>query len=119
MVFVGKAKDKIKEIYGIVSAAQSAAIEKIKPGVKISEIDIAGRGYITRKGYGKFFGHSIGHGIGMDVHEEPSISKRNDGILKTGMVFTVEPAIYLPKIGGVRIEDMVLVTDKGCEILTR
>ena len=119
MVFVGKTKDKIKEIYGIVSAAQSAAIEKIKPGVKISEIDIAGRGYITRKGYGKFFGHSIGHGIGMDVHEEPSISKRNDGILKTGMVFTVEPAIYLPKIGGVRIEDMVLVTDKGCEILTR
>ena len=119
MVFIGKVKDKIKEIYGIVRAAQSAAIEKIKPGVKISEIDLAGRGYIARKGYSKFFGHSLGHGIGMDVHEEPSISKKNDNILKSGMVFTIEPAIYLPKLGGVRIEDMVLVTDKGCEVLTR
>ena len=119
MVFIGKVKKKIKEIYGIVRAAQSEAIEKIKPGVKISEIDLAGRGYIARKGYGKFFGHSLGHGIGMDVHEEPSISKRNDNILKSGMVFTVEPAIYLPKLGGVRIEDMVLVTDRGCEVLTR
>ncbi len=119
MIFVGRVMDKIKEIYGIVRAAQSTAIERIRPGVKISEIDLAGRGYITRKGYGKFFGHSLGHGIGMDVHEEPSISKRNDNILKSGMVFTVEPAIYLPKLGGVRIEDMVLVTDKGCEILTR
>jgi len=119
MIFIGKVKDKIKEIYGIVRAAQSAAIQKIKPGVKISEIDLAGRGYITRKGYGKFFGHSLGHGIGMDVHEEPSISKRNDNILKSGMVFTVEPAIYLPKLGGVRVEDMVMVTDYGCEVLTR
>jgi Xaa-Pro aminopeptidase len=119
MLFIGRVKDKIKEIYGIVRAAQSAAIEKIKPGVKISEIDLASRGYITRKGYGKFFGHSLGHGIGMDVHEEPGISKRNDNTLKSGMVFTIEPAIYLPKFGGVRIEDMVLVTDKGCEVLTR
>ncbi len=119
MVFIGKVKDKIKEIYRIVRAAQDAAIEKIRPGVKISQIDLAGRGYIARKGYGKFFGHSLGHGIGMDVHEEPSISKRNDSTLKSGMVFTVEPAIYLPKFGGVRIEDMVLVTDKGCEVLTR
>lgn len=118
MVFIGKVKDKIKEIYGIVRAAQSAAIEKIRPGAKISDIDFAGRGYIERKGYGKFFGHSLGHGIGMDVHEEPSISKKNDNILKSGMVFTVEPAIYLPKLGGVRIEDMALVTDKGCEVLT-
>jgi len=119
MILVGEIKDKIKEIYGIVGSAQGKAIEKIKPGIKISEIDSAGRDYITKKGYGKFFGHSIGHGIGMDVHEEPSISKRCNGILRPGMVFTVEPAIYLPKIGGVRIEDMVLVTDKGCEILTR
>jgi Xaa-Pro aminopeptidase len=117
--FIGKVKEKIKEIYGIVRAAQNAAIEKIKPGVKISEIDNAGRGYIAQKGYGKFFSHSLGHGVGMDVHEEPGISKRNDNILKSGMIFTVEPAIYLPKFGGVRIEDMVLVTDKGCEVLTR
>jgi Xaa-Pro aminopeptidase len=119
MVLVGKVKNKIKVIYDIVGSAQNKAIEKIRPGVKISEVDSAGRDYITKKGYSKFFGHSIGHGIGMDVHEEPSISKRNNGILKSGMVFTVEPAIYLPKIGGVRIEDMVLVADKGCEVLTR
>jgi Xaa-Pro aminopeptidase len=119
MFLIGSVKNKIKEIYGIVSAAQSAAIEKIKPGVKISDIDLAGRGYIERKGYGKFFGHSLGHGVGMDVHEDPGISRRNSGILKSGMVFTVEPAIYLPGFGGVRIEDMVLVTDRGCEILTR
>lgn len=118
MVFIGKVKDKIKEIYGIVRAAQGAAIGKIRPGVKISDIDLAGRSYIARKGYGKFFGHSLGHGIGMDVHEEPGISRRNNNILKSGMVFTVEPAIYLPKLGGVRIEDMVLVTDRGCEVLT-
>ncbi|MDD5173379.1 MAG: Xaa-Pro peptidase family protein [Candidatus Omnitrophica bacterium] len=117
--FIGKVKDKIKEIYNIVRSAQAAAIEKIRPGIKISEIDFAGRGYIERKGYGRFFGHSLGHGIGMDVHEEPSISKRNNNLLRSGMIFTIEPAIYLPKFGGVRIEDMVLVTDKGCEILTR
>ncbi|MDP2929422.1 MAG: Xaa-Pro peptidase family protein [Candidatus Omnitrophota bacterium] len=119
MIFVGKVKNKIKEIYGIVGSAQSKAIEKIRPGRRISEIDSAGRDYIVKKGYGKFFGHSMGHGVGMDVHEEPSISKRNNGVLKPGMVFTIEPAIYLPKISGVRIEDMVLVTDKGCEVITK
>ena len=119
MIFVGNVKNKIKEIYDIVRSAQSKAIEKIRPGRKISEVDSAGRDHITKKGYGKFFGHSIGHGVGIDVHEEPSISKRSNGILRPGMVFTIEPAIYLPKIGGVRIEDMVLVTDKGCEVLTR
>jgi len=119
IVLLGRVKDKIKEMYQIVSTAQKKAIDKIAPGRKISEIDSAGRSYIAEKGYGKFFGHSLGHGIGLDVHEEPSVSERNSGRLKQGMVFTVEPAIYLPKFGGVRIEDMVLVTDRGCEILTR
>lgn len=119
MVLLGRVRDEIKKIYAIVSAAQKRAIDKIRPGRRISEIDNAGRNYISEKGYGKFFGHSLGHGIGLDVHEEPSISGRNNDILKPGMVFTVEPAIYLPKFGGVRIEDMVLVTDKGCDILTR
>lgn len=118
MVLIGKVKDKIKEIYGIVSSAQKRAIDMIAPGVDISRIDSAGRDFIESKGYGKFFGHSMGHGVGMDVHEEPSISKNNKGVLSAGMIFTVEPAIYLPGIGGVRIEDMVLVTDKGCKILT-
>jgi Xaa-Pro aminopeptidase len=119
MVLIGKVKDKIKEIYSIVKIAQEKAFKKIRPGEKISEVDRAGRQYITDKGYGKFFGHSMGHGIGLDVHEEPSISGRNSDILKPGMVFTVEPAIYIPGLGGVRIEDMVLVMEKGFKILTR
>jgi Xaa-Pro aminopeptidase len=119
MVLLGKVNAKIKEIYHIVSVAQKKAIDKIKPGARISDIDTAGRQYINDKGYGKFFRHSIGHGVGLEVHEEPSISRRNTGMLKPGMVFTVEPAIYIPRLGGVRIEDMVLVTDRGCEILTR
>lgn len=119
MFLIGRIKDKIKEIYGIVSAAQKKAIDAVRPGRKIAQVDSAGRDYIDKKGYGKFFGHSMGHGVGMDVHEEPSVSRRSTGILMPGMVFTVEPAIYIPGLGGVRIEDMVLVTDKGCEILTR
>ena len=119
MVLVGKVKDKIKEIYSIVKTAQEKALEMIRPGRKISEVDRAGRQYIADKGYGKFFGHSMGHGIGLDVHEEPSVSRRSGDNLLPGMVFTVEPAIYIPGLGGVRIEDMVLVTDKGYEILTR
>ena len=119
MALVGKVKDKIKEIYSIVKTAQEKAFEKIRPGKPISEVDNAGRQYITDKGYGKFFGHSIGHGVGLEVHEEPSISRRSKEILRPGMVFTVEPAIYMPGLCGVRIEDMVLVTEKGYEILTR
>lgn len=119
MVVVGKVPGRFKKIYMIVKKAQELAIEKIRPGVKASEVDSAARDYITNKGFGKNFGHSLGHGVGMDVHEKPSISGVNDTILKKGMVFTIEPAIYLPGFGGVRIEDMVLVTDNGCEILTR
>ncbi len=119
MVLIGKVKDKIKEVYAIVREAQDKALEMIRPGRIISEIDSAGRSYIEKKGFGKFFGHSLGHGIGMDVHEEPSISRRNNEVLKPGMVFTIEPAIYIPKFGGIRIEDMVLVTDNGYRVLTR
>lgn len=119
MVLMGRIADKIREIYTIVRAAQERSFEAIRPGIKISEVDRAGRSYIEKKGYGRFFGHSLGHGVGLDIHEEPSISGRNTGVLKPGMVFTVEPAIYIPKFGGVRIEDMVLVTRNGCEILTQ
>src|SRR3989338_1320723 len=119
MVLIGKIKDDIKEIYNIVRTAQKKALASVRPGTRISDIDIAGRSYIDKKGYGKFFGHSIGHGVGMDVHEEPSVSRRNNDILKPGMVFTIEPAIYIPKSGWVRIEDIILVTEKGCEVLTK
>ena len=119
MVFLGKIKEKVARIYNIVRTAQEKSIEKIAPGVKISDIDLAGRSYISGKGFGKYFGHSLGHGVGMEVHEQPTVSKSSEGVLAPGMVFTVEPAIYIPKLGGVRIEDMVLVTETGCEVLTR
>lgn len=119
MFLLGKASNAFKKIYGIVRGAQELALEKIMPGARICDIDLAARDYIDCKGYGKRFAHSLGHGVGMDVHEEPNISRSNETRLKPGMVFTVEPAIYIPNFGGVRIEDMVLVTDRGCEILTR
>ncbi len=116
--FSGKIDATANKVYKIVFEAQRRALSKIKPGIKISSVDEAARGYIEKKGFGKFFGHGVGHGIGMEVHEKPHVYKRNDKVLVPGMVFTVEPAIYLPRWGGVRIEDMVLVTEKGCEVLT-
>ena len=116
--FLGKINVKQKKIYDIVKEAQRRSIKAIKPGAKISEIDGIARGFINDKGFGGRFGHSLGHGIGLEVHEGPSISSRNHAEIKPGMVFTVEPAVYLPDWGGIRIEDMVLVTKKGCEVLT-
>ena len=118
MVIVGKAGQRFKKICSIVKSAQELAISAVKPGVRIAEIDMAARRYIHKKGFGKYFGPALGHGVGMEVHKKPAVSGVSEGILKPGMVFTVEPAIYIPKFGGVRIEDMVLVTDKGSEILT-
>lgn len=119
VAMLGRVKEAIKKIYRIVHDAQERAIEMIRPGIRISEIDLAARRHIQGRGFGKYFSHSTGHGVGLEVHEKPSISRINQEALKPGMVFTVEPAIYIPKIGGVRIEDMALVTDRGCEILTR
>lgn len=119
MVVSGKIKDKFKKIYNVVRTAQGLAIEKIRAGIMIRDIDMAARGHIRSRGFGKYFGHSLGHGVGMEVHEDPTVSALSEGFLRSGMVITVEPAIYIPGFGGVRIEDMVLVTDKGCEILTR
>ncbi|MDD4979946.1 MAG: aminopeptidase P family protein [Candidatus Omnitrophica bacterium] len=116
--FLGKITPTVRKVYDIVRRAQDKAIEKIKPAVPISGIDTAARQYITRKGYGGFFGHALGHGIGLEVHEKPSISSKEKGILNPGMVFTVEPAIYLPHRFGIRLEDIVLVTKKGCEVLS-
>jgi len=119
MVFLGRVNDKFKKIYNIVRKARELALGMIRPGMRAAEVDIAARGYIEKEGFGAFFGHSLGHGVGMDVHEEPAISKNSEAVLRTGMVFTVEPAIYIPKFGGVRVEDMVLVTEKGYEVLSR
>ncbi len=115
---MGKAKPEQKKVYKIVKDAHDKAIEAIKPGKKCSEIDAVARDYIERAGYGNYFGHALGHGVGLDVHEEPRISQFCNGVITEGMVFTVEPGIYIPNWGGVRIEDMILVNSTGCDTLT-
>ena len=116
--FLGKINPVIKKVYDTVKEASRRSIRAIRPGVEISKIDEIARGFIRKKGFGAYFGHALGHGLGLEVHESPSISGRNHTVLKPGMVFTIEPAVYLPARGGVRIEDMVLVTKKGYEVLT-
>ncbi|MBI5180172.1 MAG: aminopeptidase P family protein [Nitrospirae bacterium] len=107
-----------REIYQTLLDAQAEAINLIKPDAKARDIDAAARRVIANAGYGRYFGHGTGHGVGLMVHELPSISPKSEDILREGMIFTVEPGIYIPGWGGVRIEDMVLVTKTGCRILT-
>ncbi len=118
MIFMGDPPRKIREIYQIVLAAQEAAIDSIRPGVPGRKIDKIARNIITRAGYGQRFGHSLGHGIGRDIHETVSLSRQSEVILQAGMVVTVEPGIYIPGTGGVRIEDDILVTDRGGRVLS-
>lgn len=117
-VSIGEPSAKLKEIYEITLAAQELALQKIKPGMSGVEADAVARDYIASKGYGEAFGHSTGHGIGLEVHEGPVLSFRSDAILQPNMAVTVEPGIYLPGIGGVRIEDDILITETGNERLT-
>jgi Xaa-Pro aminopeptidase len=114
----GNPSEEQKKVYQMVGDAQQKAIEKIRPGVPLCEIDAAARDHIRTQGYGDYFGHGLGHGIGLAVHEDPVINWENQGIVREGMVFTVEPGIYIPDWGGVRIEDMVRVTAEGVEVLT-
>ncbi|NIK80300.1 Xaa-Pro dipeptidase [Paenibacillus castaneae] len=115
---VGDISDEMKRIYDTVLDANLIAIEAIRPGVTFGSLDRAARESIERAGYGPYFNHRLGHGLGMDIHEYPSIHGRNEDLLLAGMVFTVEPGIYVPSVGGVRIEDDVLVTQDGVEVLT-
>ncbi len=114
----GKPTPKQKEVYAIVKEAQAAALESVKPGVKASAVDRAARSVIEKAGYGKCFGHGTGHGVGLDIHEGPGLGPTSVEALEEGMVITVEPGIYIPGWGGVRIEDMVLVTKSGSRLLT-
>ncbi len=118
-VVVGEADGKQKEIYDIVKAAQAEGEKAIKAGVSGRVPDDCARGYIKAAGYGDFFGHGLGHGVGLDIHEEPFMSSSCEKTLAEGNVITVEPGIYLPDWGGVRIEDTVLVKADGIEILTK
>lgn len=117
-VAVGAPSEKMKEIYEVTLAAQELALEKIKPGMTGIEADAIARDYIKSKGYGEAFGHSTGHGIGLEVHEGPALSFRSETVLVPKMAVTVEPGIYLPGIGGVRIEDDILITEDGNVRLT-
>lgn len=113
-----KMPPKLEKVYRVVLQAQLAGVAAIRPGVNGSAVDAAARTVIEQAGFGKHFGHGLGHGIGLDIHEGPRLGPSSETELKPGMVVTVEPGIYLPGFGGVRIEDDVLVTREGCEVLT-
>ena len=121
-VAIGPPSREARRVYEAVRDAQAAAVAAVKPGVDASAVDAAARDLLRDRGLGEAFGHGTGHGLGLDVHEEPRIGKPRADIppvtLAPGMVFTIEPGAYLPGFGGVRIEDDVLVTDTGCELLT-
>lgn len=114
-VAISYATDEMQEVYSIVLKAQLAALQKIKSGVLCREVDKTARNIIENAGYGKYFGHSTGHGVGLNIHEAPNVSHKSDVVLKNGMIITDEPGIYLPEKFGVRIEDMVCVTENGCK----
>lgn len=118
VVAIGKMSAQMREVYQVVLEAQMAAIAAIAPGKSLKAIDKIARDVITKAGYGEQFGHSLGHGLGLDIHEQPNLSPRSQGELEPGHVVTVEPGIYLPGVGGVRIEDDVLVTARGHEVLS-
>ncbi|MCG3138732.1 MAG: Aminopeptidase YpdF [Phycisphaerae bacterium] len=118
ILFIDTISDRYKRLYEIVLEAQMRAIAAIAPGRRMCDIDQIARDYITENGYGKEFSHGLGHGIGLDIHEEPRVRPTITETLKPGMVVTVEPGIYVSGLGGVRIEDDILVTAKGHEVLT-
>lgn len=117
-VAVGEPNEKLKEIYEIVLEAQLRGMAGIKPGITGKEADALTRDYISERGYGEYFGHSTGHGIGLEVHEGPALSVKSDIVLKPGMIVTCEPGIYIPGLGGVRIEDDAMLTADHNESLT-
>ncbi len=117
-IAIGKPTDEMKNIYHIVLEANLRAMDYIREGVACNEIDEAARGYIAKAGYGQYFGHGLGHGVGLDIHEEPRFSPKCKVLTKENMVITNEPGIYIPGRFGVRIEDLVVVKRDGCDILS-
>ncbi|MDY0393438.1 M24 family metallopeptidase [Virgibacillus halophilus] len=116
---IGEASDKQREIYDIVRQSTLAGIDAVKAGVPLKTFDIAARNVIKESGYGQFFNNRVGHGLGIEVHEEPSVHENNEQIAESGLLFTIEPGIYIPGYGGVRIEDNVYINEKGkAEVVT-
>jgi Xaa-Pro aminopeptidase len=118
MFYLGKIPKLIEETHSYVKEAQQKAIAKIRAGVAVAKVDQEARNYLSKKKLAKYFGHALGHGVGLDIHESPSLSQKDPSILKEGMIVTVEPAVYIPHQFGIRIEDMVLVTKRGCKVLS-
>ncbi len=107
-----------RDLYDAVAAAQAAGVHVVKAGVPLADVDSACRSLLADRGYGDAFVHGTGHSLGLEIHEQPMLSSRSVGILRAGLMVTVEPGAYLPGFGGVRVEDSVLVTDEGCEPIT-
>jgi Xaa-Pro aminopeptidase len=117
-VYLGTANRRAQALYRVVKEAQERAIAAVRAGVFCSAVDRAARQYIARRGYGEYFPHSTGHGLGIQVHEMPGIAAREKTRLPAGAVITIEPGVYVPGYGGVRIEDVVVVRNQGAEVLT-
>lgn len=118
MIFIGSVSARMRKVYEAVLGAQIRAIEAVRPEARMCDVDAVARKHIRREGFGPRFTHGLGHGLGLDVHEPPSVSWRSDAPMQAGMVVTIEPGVYLPGVGGVRIEDDVLVMPRGARILT-
>jgi Xaa-Pro aminopeptidase len=117
-VWVGPVSDEARRAYEAVKEARQAATDAVKPGVAVGEVDAAARKVLRKAGLGRYFTHSTGHGVGLEIHEAPRVAKGQTEVLEPGMVITIEPGVYFPGKWGVRIEDMVAVTAGGCEVLT-
>lgn len=117
-IWPGSIPPKLGKVYDVVREAHDRAIDAVRPGIKAKTVDSVARSIIRKSGFGKQFNHSLGHGIGLNVHESPRLGQASEEILQPGMVVTIEPGIYLPGVGGVRLEDDVLVTETGHEVLS-
>jgi Xaa-Pro aminopeptidase len=117
-VVVGEATDRHRELYDTVLSAQIEAVESVRPGVQARDLDALVRERFSEKGWDVYFGHSLGHGLGRVVHDSGRLAATSDDVLEPGQVWTIEPGIYIPGFGGVRIEDDVVVTEDGVEVLT-
>lgn len=116
-ISTGKINDECRKIYSIVKEAQQRALDKVRAGITGKELDSYARDFIKEKGYGQNFGHGLGHGLGYDIHEKPALNERSDFVLEVNNIITIEPGIYIEGLGGVRIEDDVIVKENGCEVL--